>query len=689
MIMQQLFLAGLTGICLLAASGCQIRSHFPNENTSRTTLLINNGWAFHKGEQPGAEAADFNDSGWDRVGLPHSASIPYWVDMVEVYEGDVWYRKEFAAEASSKGRHAFVEFEGAFQHAWVYLNGKLLGEHKGGYTGFSYDMTPALNYDARNVLAVRVRNGWDAQVAPRAGDSIFPNGIRNVRFVITSPQHVEWCGQYIATPQVSEGSASVRINTEVKNEDAAEAGCVVLVEVLDAAGKVVTHARSQVVLAPGKATVVAQDLPPIASPHLWSPENPYLYQVRTRLSNEQGVLDEYRETLGIRWFKFTENEGFFLNGKHVYLTGFNVHEDRAGWAFAGTDAAMRRDMEIMKQAGANCIRASHNPHPRAFYQACDELGLLVWDELHFWGRGGFKGGEDGSYMAEAYPTVESDRPEFDRNLKDNLRDMIKEHRNHPCVIAWSLGNETVMQMKEPLLSETRRMFIELNDLAHQMDPTRPTGMGNVFFTGKESIADIAGFNGGQPKEKVGGKPILTTEFKPQRPPLADAWRSGALAWSGFAYGTHCVNKRTGKSFGLDFGLFDYHRLLKKGSASLIPTSFKEPVEGTPAQLALAADKTTLRNDGTDDTQLIIRVLDRDGRLIANDVPVALVIVSGAGQLPTGRSWTTSTSNMGRQAIEFRCYQPGKTVLEVTSPGLKPARVEITTLGTATDKVTLK
>lgn len=657
----------------------------------RTAVLANNDWAFFKGSQPGAEAANFSDSNWERVGLPHSASIPYWNEMVEVYEGDAWYRKDFTAEKSLKGRHAFVEFEGAFQHAWVYLNGKLLGEHKGGYTGFSYHMNPALDYEGRNVLAVRVRNGWDAQIAPRAGDSIFPNGLnRNVRFVITGPQHVAWSGQYITTPQINERSASIRVQTEIRNEDESVAPCMVRVEVIDAAGKVVAQAETQTDLAPGKNTPVTQDLPAIANPNLWSPERPYLYKVRTRLSNKHGLLDEYNETLGIRWFKFTENEGFFLNGKHVYLTGFNVHEDRAGWAFAGTDAAMRRDMEIMKNAGANCIRACHNPHPPSFYRACDELGLLVWDELHFWGRGGFKGGEEGSYMAEAYPTVSSDRAGFDRNLKSNFEDMIRQNRNHPSIIVWSLGNETVMQMKEPLLSEATRIFRELNDLAHQLDPSRPTGMGN----GVRDLADVEGFNGGQPKEKQGTKPILTTECKPSKPAEPAPWRSGSLIWSGFAYGTHCQNKRTGQSFGLEFGIFDYHRLLKRNAWEYLRGTpamkdFILPVEGEPNQLSLTADKNELRNDGTDDAHLVVTVRDKAGKWIGNQVPVTLSIVSGPGLLPTGLTWTTNTTDMGRQAIEFRSYKPGKTILEVSSPNLKPSRVEITTLGTAADKVVLK
>jgi len=648
-------------------------------DSARIECLVNRDWRFFKGNPAGAAAVDFDDAPWETVGLPHSASIPYWMEL-EVYEGDTWYRKTFEADAGWQSRRAFVEFEGAFQHAWVYLNGTLLGEHKGGYTGFCYYMTPALNYGGKNVLAVRVQNGWDATIAPRAGDSIFPNGLnRNVRIIITNDQHVDWCGQFVTTPDVSEQSATVQVATEIKNEAETDVSCAILVEVLDCDGQVVTQSESPVVLPSGQVVEVSQDLPVVENPNLWSPESPYLYSVRTRLSNEAGLVDEVHDRLGIRWFEFTVDKGFFLNGRHLYLWGFNVHEDRAGWGFAGTDAGMQRDMALMKDAGANCIRACHNPHPRSFYRACDELGLLVWDELHFWGRGGFKGGEEGSYMAEAYPAVSEPRPEFEENLKANFRDMIMEHRNHPSIIAWSLGNETIMQMQEPLLSEVKRVFVELNELAHELDPSRPTGSGNAFM----GIADVEGFNGGGPEERVTDRPILTTEFHYRHVPERDPWRAGAILWSGFDYGTHC-GRPDGTSFGY-FGSVDYHRLPKahyyviREQARGIPPP-ATPQDGAPAKLRLSAGNLVVRNDGTDDTQLIVAVLDADGTRIVNDLPVSFSIISGPGLLPTGKTWETSTSNMGRQAIEFRSYGAGTTVVEVSSPGVAPARVEITAIG---------
>ena len=209
----------------------------------------------------------------------------------------------------------------------------------------------------------------------------------------------------------------------------------------------------------------------------------------------------------------------------------------------------------------------------------------------------------------------------------------------------------------------------------------PTGTGKSFS--HEEIADVNGFNGGAPKDRPNvNRPILTTEFHYGHEPARDPWRSGAICWSGFDYGTHCA-RGDGVSFGF-FGAVDYFRLPREKYFAMreaetgIPVPAM-PVEGTPAQLALSADKLVIKDDGTDDTHLIVALLDKDGNRIANNVPVTFEILSGPGILPTGQRWETRTQNMGRQAIELRCYEPGKTVIEVSSPHAESARVEITSI----------
>jgi len=237
-----------------------------------------------------------------------------------------------------------------------------------------------------------------------------------------------------------------------------------------------------------------------------------------------------------------------------------------------------------------------------------------------------------------------------------------------------------MQMQEPLISKLRQLYRELNDLSHELDPTRPTGTGSSFSN--EGITDISGYNGGGPKSKRGRKPNLTTEYHFGHEPVRDAWRSGAICWSGFDYGTHCA-RGNGVSFGF-FGAVDYHRLPKdkyyvmREQATGIPQPVK-PEGGKPARLGLSADKRVVKNDGTDDVQLIVAVLDKDGKRIANNIPVTFKIISGSGLLPTGKVWETRTVNRGRQAIEFRSYEAGTTVIEVSSPNATSARIEITTI----------
>ena len=216
------------------------------------------------------------------------------------------------------------------------------------------------------------------------------------------------------------------------------------------------------------------------------------------------------------------------------------------------------DMKLIKDAGANIVRASHNPHPRSFYRACDELGLMIYAELHLWGRGGFKGGVEGTLCHLS--RNEADHANFDQTLKANFRTMLKERRNHPSIIIWGLGNEIAFHRPMPQVGKLRQLCLDLQDMSHAMDPTRPTSTGHSFIY--EFLADVSGYNGGQPKEQPREKPTITTEFHHTMEPARDAWRSGAICWSAFDYGTHFA-RPNGVSFGGFHGAIDYYRLPKE------------------------------------------------------------------------------------------------------------------------------
>jgi beta-galactosidase len=658
---------------------------------NRVVMNLNQTWKFTKGNISGAEAAGFNDNGWSSVGLPHSASIPFFIND-NAYVGWVWYRKHFSVDGQYSSRKVFIDFEAAFQHAWVYINGQLVGEHKGGYTGFSYDITSLITFGQDNVCAVKLSNLWDAAIAPRAGDAWFHAGLyRDVSLVITDPLHVARLGTFVTTPQVSASRATVNVKTEVVNQGTASKTCMVVSTVFDPANNKVTSVSTSSTISAGQTYVFSQDTA-ITNPTLWSPANPKLYQLLTQVYDNGTEVDGYRTMFGVRWYAATAANGFSLNGQRLYLQGFNVHQDRAGWADAAVNYDFYRDLKMLKDAGTNCVRCSHYPHDMAFYEACDKLGILAFAELHFWGRGGFAGGgELNTWYAEAYPTVAAPRAEFDSTLTANFKDMVYEARNHPSIFAWSLGNETDMQMPAAVVTNAKALWTSLYNLSHQLDPSRLLSSGWVGFANDATnprIVDLLGMNGGNPGTQQ-SFPVLTTEYGScvaDRPgsysgcgePSAAAWRCGALRWLAFHHGTHCQGN--GGNWA-HMGVCDYHRLPLRQyywtrNAWLGTPQPVYPAAGTAAKMVITADKTTILNDGTDDCQLIVSVQNAGNQVISNNVNGTLQITSGPGLLPTGTSWTFSTPD-GQQAIEMRSYGTGTITVSATSGSLTPGSITIT------------
>ena len=295
----------------------------------RVRTCLNRGWTFHRGACDGADRPGFDDAAWPAVGLPHTFDLPYF-RTPEFYVGQGWYRRRFGVPADWAGRRVWLEFEGAFQVATVHVNGHVVGTHEGGYTPFTFDVTDAIR-PGENVLAVRVDNTWNPRLAPRAGEHIFSGGLyRDVYLLAVDPVHVAWHGTAATTPAVSAERATVAIATEVRNDGRAAVTCTVTTEIAGPDGAVVSGGEPvTATVGPGTAaTVVASaDVP---DPRLWHPDHPYLYTARTAVSVEGGVVDRVDTPFGIRWFEWTADRGFFLNGEHLYLRGANVHQDQAG-----------------------------------------------------------------------------------------------------------------------------------------------------------------------------------------------------------------------------------------------------------------------------------------------------------------------------------------------------------------------
>lgn len=665
----------------------------------RQRLNINREWKFELGDHRGAEAANWDDAKWTPIKLPHSFSLPYFLGK-DFYTGCGWYRKTLDLPAAWAGKRISIEFDGAFQVAEVFMNGRSVGTHQGGYTGFSVDVTAAVKPGA-NLLAVRLDNSWNARLAPRGGDYFFPGGLyRDVWLVATAPLHVTWYGTFVTTPAVSAAAATVNVKTEVQNLDAAPKSVGLATELLDPEGKSVARFSSTQTIPAGATVIVDQTSPALPNPKLWHPAHPFLYTAVTTVSDGPAPVDDYRTTFGIRWFKWTADQGFFLNGEHYYFHGANVHQDHAGWANAVTEAGVFRDVKLIKDAGLDFIRGSHYPHHPAFADACDQLGVLFWSENNFWGPGGAH--KEGTWTAEAYPPNPADAPGFEQSVENSLRDEIRIFRNHPSIVVWSMCNEVFFSGNQ---DKVKALLSRMVALTHQLDPTRPAAIGGSQRGGLDKLGDIAGYNGDGARLFINsGIPSVVSEygsvtgdrpgnydgqFKVKDGMAADTpeypWRSGQVLWCGFDYGT-IFGPKAGS-----MGFVDSYRLPKRAwywyrnkFLGVPPPAW--PQAGQPAQLALAADKRVLAGtDGRDDAQLIVTVEDAAGKPLSNSPPVTFTIESGPGEFPTGRAITFDAATDiairdGQAAIEFRSYSGGETVIRATSPGLKEAVLTITTQG---------
>ncbi|HEY1394224.1 MAG TPA: glycoside hydrolase family 2 TIM barrel-domain containing protein, partial [Methylibium sp.] len=675
---------------------------------SRSSEPINRAWTFTLGDVPDGQAVERDTKGWQHVDVPHSFSQPYFLGT-GFYVGHGWYRKTLELPASSAGKRISLEFDGVFQDAEIFVNGQKAARHVGGYTGFTVDIT-SLVKPGRNLLAVHVNNEWNARVAPRAGEHVFSGGIyRNVRLVVTDPVHVAWYGTFVTTPKVSEQQASVRVQTEVRNDRTGEARVALVSEVLDATGKRVSMQRSERTVPAAGTLNYDQSLPDIAQPRLWSPDSPTMYKLVSSLYVDGKRVDRFETPFGIRAVRFTADQGFFLNGKHLYLIGANVHQDQAGWGDGVTDGAARRDVKMVKDAGFNFIRGSHYPHSPAFTKATDELGMLFWSEAPFWGIGGF--GADGNWLSSAYPPDPADRPDFEASVLQQVEEMVRIHRNRPSIVIWSASNEPFFTTGEAM--GAMRDFLKREvDFFHRIDPTRPVAIGGAQRGEIDKLGDVAGYNGdGATLFLNPGVASVVSEYgstmtdrpgtyepgfglMPDTPDQKGSanpyswryrWRSGEALWAGFDHGSIASIE-----FGA-MGFIDYFRLPKRQYhwyrntyRGIAPPMW--PVEGKPARLQLAASQKLIRGtQGLDDAHVVVTVHDEAGRALSNSPDVTLTIVSGPGQFPTGRSIRFGNQSLvairdGQAAITFRSYFAGKTVIEATSPGLKPARITIATTG---------
>jgi hypothetical protein len=684
-------------VLLISLFSC---TNLEKEEQVRLKKNINRAWQFTFSNENDDFSTEISEGAkWERIGLPHSFSIPYFRSE-SFYEGYGWYQKTLNIDKASIGKNIYLEFDGVFQVAEVFLNGIKVGEHRGGYTGFIIDISENA-IAGKNILAVRVNNLWDAQLAPRAGEHVFSGGIyRDVYLNITDKLHVAWNGTFVTTPFVSAEKASVNIKTEVKNDNKNEVELTITSILLDPKGNSIKEVSSKNKVKSEAKIVCDQNINEIANPELWSPESPNLYKIKTFIYKNDSLVDNQTSTFGFRWVEWTGDRGFFLNGEHLYLEGVNVHQDHAGWGDAITKAGIYRDLKLMKDAGFNLIRGSHYPHHPYFTEVCDQLGLMFLPENCVWGIGGF--GDDGNWKASTYPIHKEDMETYNKSAAKTLEALININRNSPSVIAWSMSNEPFFSANS-VEKEMKQLLSNLVDVSHNLDPTRLAMIGGAQRKGVDILGDIAGYNGdGATLYRDPGFPNLVSEYGScvtDRPgeytPCwsshlkngeKPAWRSGHAIWCGFDHGSIAGNM--GK-----MGIVDFFRIPKR-SWYWYRNYFKGieppvwPEEGTPKSLKLFADKTTITGtDATDDVHINVKVIGKNDKHISNSPNVTLTVISGPGEFPTGRSinFKGTTRNDiqildGHAAMEFRSYEGGKSIIEATSEGLEPARIEIMTTG---------
>jgi len=358
--------------------------------------------------------------------------------------GTGWYRKHFTLPAGDTGKSITVRFDGVYMDADFWINGQSLGNQPYGYTSFALNLTPFLKPAGQtNLLAVRVRNeGRNSRWY--SGSGIY----RHVVLKATDPLHVEENGLQLTTPEISPEHTSVTLKTEIINDRAANARVEVRATLIDAKGKPVARDQTEVELPAHGKTSSEQKLV-VKSAKLWSPAAPYLYHAEVELVVAGEVVDAASETFGIRKIEVDAEHGFRLNGEVLKLKGGCLHHDNGPLGAAAIDRAEERRVELVKAAGFNAIRTSHNPPSPAFLDACDRLGLLVVDEaFDCWAKG--KNPEDYHRFFAAW----SDR---------DLAAMVRRDRNHPCVVMWSIGNEIPDRFDRPDIARRLREEVLAND----------------------------------------------------------------------------------------------------------------------------------------------------------------------------------------------------------------------------------
>ncbi|REG96457.1 glycoside hydrolase family 2 TIM barrel-domain containing protein [Flavobacterium aquicola] len=481
--------------------------------TAGSKELFDYDWKFYLGDNNSASTVTFDDTNWRTLDLPHDWSIesdfspknPAGNDGAYLPTGIGWYRKTFKTPKESKNKIIIINFEGVYMNSEVFINGKSLGIYPYGYTSFSYELTPYLNNDKENIIAVRVDNSQQKNCRWYSGSGIY----RHVWLESKGKVHFANDGIGITTPIIKNNSAAVEISTAIKNDSDQPKNLQLKTIILDPKNnKEVKQVSITVQIDPKSEKIFKQNLI-VSNPKLWSPESPHLYSAKVSIIDKEEITDHSIQNFGIRSIRFSATEGFLLNGKPTLLNGGCVHHDNGALGAASYYRAEERKVEILKESGFNAVRTSHNPPSKSFLDACDRLGMMVIDEAFDGWRT-----KKTEYDYAMY---------FDSWYERDVQAMVKRDRNHPSIIMWSIGNE-IIERKEPEAVVTAR---NLAKAVKAIDVTRPVTSAMTtwdkdweIFDPLMAEHDVAGYNyelkrAPDDHKRVPSRVIVQTESYPR------------------------------------------------------------------------------------------------------------------------------------------------------------------------------
>jgi len=487
---------------------------YNSDSNHRVRYSINNNvWKFEKGEVENGYAISLNDKDWLQVSIPHDFNggidgenfdvfqgrfdFQNDADKRIMYKGPAWYRTEFNVEEEYRNKRVFMEFEAVSLEAVVWINGKEVGGHKGGYTAFSFDITDYIYFDKPNILVVRADNSNNPKIAPwmQNEKSAFPysfdyavyGGIyRDVWITITDPVKIE---RVFNTPSSGgQSPASVTIDTRVKNYSDKSQEVELTTEIYDPENNKVTTLRSKKAIQSGEEISYSQFASALGDVKFWDVDNPNLYTVISKISYDGKVVDEFESIFGIRYYTYANKQAFSINGNKLLLRGINRHQDMEGSGYALSNEQHWLDAKLIKDAGFNYVRHAHYPCDPEFTKACDELGLMLWLEIPLTGS-------------------TSEDSDFLENCKTQMTEMIEQNYNNPSVIVWGIGNESDRSGASEAISN--KVFSEIVKTAKALDQSRPVTGCNFAYESNQKIVDVY-----SPQDWSGWYSGVVSNYKP-------------------------------------------------------------------------------------------------------------------------------------------------------------------------------